>query len=64
MDGRKLNQTDRFSSKFLVYVLASDIHMPVISQPFLEAVDVSGFSLVEGRAMGCKGITINENHGE
>lgn len=64
MDGRKLNQTDCFSSKFFVYVLASDSHMPVISQPFPEAVDISGFSLNEGRAMGYKGIKRNENCGE
>lgn len=61
MDGRKRNQIDRFSSKFPVYVLASDIQMLVISQPFLEAVDVSGFSLDEGKAMEYKGIKRSEN---
>lgn len=64
VDGRKLNQVDRFSAEFPVYVLASDMQMLVISQPFLEAVDVSGFSLDEGKALGYNRIKRSENYGE
>lgn len=60
----KLSETDGFFPKFLVYALASDIHMPVILQPFLETMDFSGFNLKEERAMGSEEIKRNENHGE